>query len=50
MLRHPEMSIGQVNQTSGVIRVEMRQYNLPDIPGADTKLTELGTDLLIRVH
>src|SRR5258708_2580233 len=50
LLGHPKARIGQVNQSSGVIGVEVCQYDLSDISGADPDLPELGTDLLIRMN
>jgi hypothetical protein len=41
---HPKTRIGQVNQSSGVIRVEVCQYDLSDISGADPEFPELGTN------
>src|ERR1700733_3788990 len=46
---HPRTHVGQVSQSSGVIRVEVCQHDMPDISGCDPQLPQLGANFVIRM-
>ena len=49
-LRDPELASRQVNQSAGMIRVEVCQYNLLHVSRAYAETSQLETDFLIWMN
>ena len=49
-LRDPELASRQVNQSAGMVRVEMCKHNLLHVSGPYTEISQLETNFFIRVN
>src|SRR5580658_3820108 len=47
---YPGTRIGQVSQSTSVIRVKVCQHDMPDISGCDPQLPQMGANFLIRMN
>src|SRR5215468_4361042 len=49
-LRHPDTAAGDVTQSTSMVRVKMRQHDLPHVAEADAKRAQLRPKLLFGMY